>query len=151
MFAVPLTFTVAVVLPVTPLSVAEIVVVPPPCPVASPPDEMVATEVFDELQVTLDVTLAVVLLLYVAVAVNCCVEPLAMLGVVGETEIEVTVKVAAVTVSVAVAVNPSATALMVEVPAATAVARPVELTVAAVVFDEVHVTPEVSAPVVPLL
>jgi hypothetical protein len=151
MFAVPLTFTVAVVLPVTPLSVAEIVVVPPPCPAASPPDEMVATEVFDELQVALDVTLAVVLLLYVAVAVNCCVEPLAMLGAVGETEIEVTVKVAAVTVSVAVAVNPSAAALMVEVPAATAVARPVELTVAAVVFDDVHVTPEVSAPVVPLL
>jgi hypothetical protein len=74
-----------------------------------------------------------------------------MLGDAGETAMDVTVTVAAVTVSVAVAVNPSAVALMVEVPAATPVASPVELTVAAVVFDEVHVTPEVSAPVVPLL
>jgi len=151
MFAVPLTVTVAVVLPFTLLSVAEIVVVPPPCPVARPADEIVATELFDDPQVTLDVTFAVVPLLYVAVAVNCCVEPLAKLGVAGETEIEVTVKVAAVTLSVAVAVNPSAAALMVDVPAATPVASPVELTVAAVVFDEVQVTPEVRAPVVPLL
>jgi hypothetical protein len=74
-----------------------------------------------------------------------------MLGDVGETAIEVTVTAAAVTVSIAVAVNPSAVALMVVVPAATAVASPVELTVAAAVFDEVHVTPEVSAPIVPLL
>jgi hypothetical protein len=85
------------------------------------------------------------------VAVNCWVAPAAMLGDEGETEIEVTVTAAAVTVSVAVAVNPSAAALMVVVPAATAVARPVELTVAAAVFDDVHVTPEVSAPVAPLL
>jgi hypothetical protein len=70
-FAVPLTVTVAVVFPFTLFIVAEIVVVPPPCPLAKPPDETVATEVFDELQVTLDVTFAVVLLLYVAVAVNC--------------------------------------------------------------------------------
>ena len=34
MFAVPLTVTVAVVLPFTPFIMAEIVVVPPPCPVA---------------------------------------------------------------------------------------------------------------------
>lgn len=74
-----------------------------------------------------------------------------MVGVVGETAIEVTVTVAAVTVSVAVAVNPSAVALMVAVPAATPVASPAELTVTTVVFDEVHVTPEVSAPAVPLL
>jgi hypothetical protein len=74
-----------------------------------------------------------------------------MLCDVGETAIDVTVADAAVTVSVAVAVNPSATALMVVVPAAMPVASPVELTVAAAVFDEVHVTPEVSAPVVPLL
>jgi hypothetical protein len=84
----------------------------------------------------------------VALAVNCWVAPVVMLGNVGETAIEVTVTAAAVTVSVAVAVNPSAVALMVVVPAATPVASPVELTVAAVVFDEVQVTPEVSAPVV---
>jgi hypothetical protein len=40
---------------------------------------------------------------------------------------------------------------MVVVPAATPVARPAELTVATAVFDEVQVTPEASAPVVPLL
>jgi hypothetical protein len=74
-----------------------------------------------------------------------------MLGVAGETAIEVTVMVCAVTVSAAVAVNPSAEALMVVVPAATPVASPVELTVAAAMFDEVHVTPEVSGPVVLLL
>jgi hypothetical protein len=74
-----------------------------------------------------------------------------MLAVAGETAIEVTVTVAAVMVSVAVAVNPSADALMVVVPAATPVARPAELTVATAVFDEVQVTPEASAPVVPLL
>jgi len=83
--------------------------------------------------------------------VNCWVVPVVMPGDVGETAIEVTVTATAVTVSVAVAVNPSAAALMVVVPAATAVASPVELTVAAVVFDEIQVTPEVRAPVVPLL
>ena len=92
MFAVPLTVTVAVVLPVMLLIVAEIVVVPPPCPVARPPDEIVATGVFDELQVTLDVTFAVVLLLYVAVAVNCCVAPLAKLGSEGVTVMAVSVR-----------------------------------------------------------
>jgi hypothetical protein len=131
---------------------AEIVDVPPPCPVARPPDEIVATEIFDELQVALVVTFAVVLLLYVAVAVNCCVEPLAKLGSEGVTAMAVSVgAVAAVTVSVDVPVNPSAVALMVVMPAATPVASPVELTVAAAAFDEVHATPEVSAPVVPLL
>ena len=74
-----------------------------------------------------------------------------MLAVVGETAIAVTVTAAAVTVSVAVDVNPSAVALMVVVPAATPVASPAELTVATAVFDEVHVTPEVRPPVVPLL
>jgi hypothetical protein len=74
-----------------------------------------------------------------------------MLGDAGETAIEFTVTVAAVTVSVAVAVNSSAAAVMVVVPLATPVASPAELTVATAVFDEVHVTPDVSAPVVLLL
>ena len=83
--------------------------------------------------------------------VNCCVAPEVMLDVAGETEIAVTVSAAVVTVSVAVAVNPFAAALMVAVPAPTPVARPAELTVATAVFEDVHVTPEVSAPVVLLL
>lgn len=74
-----------------------------------------------------------------------------MLGEVGETAIEVNVTAAGVTVTVAVAVNPFAVALMVAVPAATPVASPFPLTVAMAEFDEVHVTPAVSDPVVPLL
>lgn len=82
---------------------------------------------------------------------SCWVAPAVMLAVAGETAIEVIVTAGAVTVSVAVAVIPFAVALMVVEPAATPVANPVELIVAAAVFDEVHVTPEDSAPVVPLL
>jgi hypothetical protein len=63
MLVVPLNVTVAVVFPVMPLNVAEIVVVPPPCPLARPPEEIAATAVLDELHVALDVTFAVVLLL----------------------------------------------------------------------------------------
>jgi len=149
MFAVPLTVTVAPVLPVTPLNVAEIVVVPPPCPEARPPDEIVATRLFDELQVALDVTFAVVLLLYVAVAVNCCVDPLAKLGSEGVTAM--LVSVAATTVNVALPACPLSVAEIVVLPGESAVARPAELTVAAVVLVEVHVADAVTLPVEPLL
>jgi hypothetical protein len=63
MLVVPLNVTVAIVLPVMPLITAEIVVVPPPSPVARPAEEIVATPAFDELHVALDVTFAAVLLL----------------------------------------------------------------------------------------
>jgi hypothetical protein len=149
MFAVPLTVTVAVVLPFTLFSVAEIVDVPPPCPVARPPVEIVATGVFDELQVALDVTFAVVLLLYVAVAVNCCVAPLAKLGSEGVTAIEVSV--GATTVSVALPICPLSVAEMVALPGESAVARPAELTVATVALVEAHVADAVTLPVEPLL
>lgn len=81
---------------------------------------------------------------------NCWVAPAVMLAGVGVTAMDVIVTGTAVTVSVAEAENPLAVALMVVVPAPTAVANPVELTVAAAVFDEDHVTPDASAPVVPL-
>ena len=149
MFAVPLNVTVAVVLPVTLLSAAEIVVVPPPCPVARPPDEIVATGVFDELQVTLDVTFAVVLLLYVAVAVNCCVDPLAKLGSEGVTVMAVSVD--ATTVNVALPACPLSVAEIVVFPGESAVASPAELTVATVVFEDAHVADVVTLPVEPLL
>jgi hypothetical protein len=83
--------------------------------------------------------------------VNCWVAPAVMLAVVGETPIEVTVMAAGVTVSAAIAVSPFAAAVMVVVPAVTPVASPAELTVATAAFDEVHVTPEVSVPIVLLL
>ena len=144
-----LTVTVAVVLPVTLLIVAEIVDVPPPCPVARPPDEIVATGVFDELQVTLDVTFAVVLLLYVAVAVNCCMAPLAKLGSEGVTAMAV--NVGATTVNFALPACPLSVAEIVVLPGESAVARPAELTVATVVLVEIHVADAVTLPVEPLL
>jgi len=149
MFAEPLTVTVAVVLPCTLFIVAEIVVVPPPSPLAKPPDEIVATEVFDELQVTLDVTLAVVLLLYVAVAVNCWVEPLAKLGSEGVTAMAVSV--GATTVNIVLPACPLSVAEIVVFPGESAVAMPAELTVATVVLLEVHVAVAVTLPVEPLL
>jgi hypothetical protein len=149
MFAVPVTVTVAVVLPVTLLIVAEIVDVPPPCPVDKPPDEIVATRVLEEPQVTLDVTFAVVLLLYVAVAVNCCVAPLAKLGLEGVTAIALSV--GATTVSVALPACPLSVAEIVVFPGESAVARPAELTVATVVLVEAHVADAVTLPVEPLL
>lgn len=151
MFAVPLTIavTVAVVLPFTLFIVAEIVVVPAPCPVARPPDEIVATEVFDEFHVTLDVTFAVVLLEYVAVAVNCCVDPIAKLGSEGVTVMAVSED--ATTVSVAVPAFPLSVAEIVALPGDFAVARPAVLTVATVVFVEAHVADAVTLPVEPSL
>ena len=143
--------TFKVALPLCPLNVAEIVALPDELPVARPADLIDDTVALVEAHVADAVTSPVEPLLYVAVAVNCCVAPEVMLAVAGETEIAVTVGVAVVTVSVAVAVNPFAVALMVAVPAPTPVARPAELTVATAVFEDVHVTPEVSAPVVLLL
>jgi hypothetical protein len=64
------------------------------------------------------------------VAVNCCVEPAAMLGAVGAMASEVTVAVDATTVRVAVALTPPSEAVMVALPAATPVVIPAELTVA---------------------
>jgi hypothetical protein len=146
---VPLSVTVAVVLPVTLFNVAEIVVVPPPCPAAKPPAEIVATEVFDEFQVALDVTFAVVLLAYVAVAVNCCVDPLAKLGSEGVTAMEINMD--ATTVKDVLPVFPLSVAEIVALPGEAPVARPVALTVATVVFVLAHVADAVTLPVDPSL
>jgi hypothetical protein len=62
----------------------------------------------------------------VAVAVNCCVVPTAMLAVAGNTEIEVTVPVAAVTVSDSDPLIPLRDAVTMVEPTATPVARPLE-------------------------
>jgi hypothetical protein len=148
-FAVPLIVTVAVVLPCTLSRLAAMVVVPPPCPVASPPDEIVATAVFDELHVALAVTFAVVLFAYVAVAVNCCVSPFAKLGFEGVTAIAVGVE--ETTVNVALPVCPLNAAEIVALPGETAVARPAEFTVATVVAEEVHVADPLTLPVEPSL
>jgi hypothetical protein len=80
--------TVSVVEPVTPFSVAEIEEVPVATAVARPPVLMVATEVVADAHITLLVRFCVELSLYVPVAVNCWVVPLAMDGLVGVTAID---------------------------------------------------------------
>ena len=81
--------TVSPVLPLTELSVAEIVVVPVATVVASPPAFTDATPVFDDTHATWLVRLCVLPSEYVPVAVNCCVPPTVMVRFAGVTVIEV--------------------------------------------------------------
>ena len=86
------------------------------------------------------------------VAANCCVAPAAMLDVAGVTEIEERVGGGgAVTVSEAVPLTPVRAAVMVDDPAATAVARPDALMVAAALLELVHVAVEDTFAVDPSL
>jgi hypothetical protein len=80
--------TVKIVLPVMPLSVAEMVEVPRVAAVASPVVLIVATLVFDEAHVTEPVMFWVLLSEYVPVAVNCCVAPTWIVGVTGVTAMD---------------------------------------------------------------
>jgi hypothetical protein len=80
--------------------------------------------------------------LYVPVAANCWVKPLAMLGFEGVTEI--VCNAAAVTVSTVDPVTLPKAALIVDVPVATAVARPAAVIVATEVVADAHVTEPVS-------
>lgn len=83
--------TVNVVLPDTEPEVAVIVAVPKTAEVASPALLTVATEVEEELQVTVAVRSWLVLSEKMPVAMNCLVVPRAMLGFVGVTSIEASV------------------------------------------------------------
>ena len=80
-------------------------------------------------------------------AVNCWVFPAGTLGVSGVTDTED--KVAAFTVRAAVPDLPPKVAVMVVVPALTAVARPLLLTVATVALDELQVATAVISRLVP--
>jgi len=145
--------TVMASLPVTPLRDAEKEVEPAATPEASPAEVMVATAALVDAQATVEVTFAVPPLLYVAVAVNCCVAPMAKLAVFGVIAIEVRVGFGAVadTVSIAVPGMLLRVAVIVVEPFATAVASPVELIVAADVVEDVQATAEVTFPVLPSL
>lgn len=81
--------TVRVALPVRPSMVAVTVVEPAPTAVASPEGVMVATFAFASVQVAAAVTSAVELSLYVAVALNCSLAPMARFAVAGEAAIAV--------------------------------------------------------------
>ena len=89
--------TVSPVEPLIPPEVAWIVVLPAATPVANPPLVIVAAAVFVEVQVAALVRFKVLVSLYVPVAVNCCVAPLAIEALAGVTVIETS---SAVTVSV---------------------------------------------------
>src|SRR5215472_10967313 len=81
--------TVRFVEPLMEPDVAEIVVLPVATPVASPASlPIIATAIFDELQVTELVRFCVLLSLYVPVAVNCWATPLAIEGFAGVTASE---------------------------------------------------------------
>jgi hypothetical protein len=119
--------TVSVVVPEMVPKVAVMMDEPVPADVASPFEPnallMVATPVFEEFQVTDEETSWVVLSDNVAIAMNCRVVPITMLGFTGVTVIEV--MTAGVTVSVAgfdVMFENDAT--IVDVPTLTAVASP---------------------------
>src|SRR5712664_2508015 len=109
--------------------VAEIVEVPAPTAVASPVLLIVATvPVPDADAHTVLLSTCVELSLNVPVAVNCCVAPLVIEGFAGVTAIDTSV--AGVTVSSVEPVMLPTVAEIVEVPAPTAVAKPVALMVA---------------------
>src|SRR5690349_4978826 len=90
--------TVSVVEPLLPLGGALMVDVPVATAVARPAVVMVATVVVADAQVTEPVRSWVELSVKVPVAVNCCLSPLATLGLAGVTAIDC--RAAAVTVSV---------------------------------------------------
>ncbi len=92
-----------------------------------------------EVQVTELVMFAVLESLYVPVAVNCCVEPAGIDGFAGVTAMDNSAGPGS-TVRFVVPLIAPEVALIVVLPAATPLARPVELIVAAAVLLEVHVT-----------
>jgi hypothetical protein len=149
--------TVRLAEPSTPLAVcvARMVVEPTATAVARPEGLTVAMDVEPELHVTTaGVSVCVEPSLNVAVAVNCCVVPLASFFVAGVTVTNVTV--AALTLMVAVAVTAAGAdavvvAMMVVLPGPTAVTTPAEDTVATDVLAEDQVTVVVRFFVVLLL
>ena len=118
--------------------VAVMVAVPGAMAMARPLLLTVATDVFDELQVTCVAISWLVPSEYVPMAANCWATPTGMIGLAGVTAKEE--RVAEVTVRAVLAEIPPEAAVMVAVPAATAVAMPLLLIVATDVFEELQVT-----------
>ena len=139
-------FTVRVVLPEIVPEVAVMVAAPAATAVARPLLLMVATDVFDELQVTWVAILKLVPSVYVPAVVNCWMTPAGMLALAGVRDMED--RAADVTVRVVLAEEPELekllgvveVAVIVVVPGEMAVARPLVLIVATDVFDELQMT-----------
>lgn len=128
--------TVRVVVPEIPPDVAVIVTEPTATPVARPLELIVATDVLDELQVAVEVKSCVVASDNVPVAVICFVKRVTTLEPVGVTAKEE--RDTDVTVKVVLSETPPHAAVMVVVPAATAVAKPLALMVATGVLEELQ-------------
>jgi hypothetical protein len=96
--------------------------------VARPELSIVATAVFDDVQVTELVKSVVVPSCRIPIAVNCWVEPEEIDGLVGVIEMDA--RFAVTTLTVVEPLIPSKVALMVADPEATPVTSPAELTVA---------------------
>src|ERR1700691_2112106 len=139
--------TLSVAVPLIKPDVAVMMAVPTPSPLANPPLAMLAT-VEDELQVTELVRSCALPSLYVPVAANCWLVPLAIDALPGLTDNDT--NTGAVTAKLAEPVMVPEVAVIVVVPGARLVAKPALVTVAIVVADEVHVT-VVRVCVVPLL
>jgi hypothetical protein len=137
--------TVSVVVPDLPPVAAVIVVLPVASVVAKPAALIVATLVVDDVHVACVVRSCVVLSENVPVAVNCCVVPSAFVGFVGVTAIED--NVAAVMVRVVARLSAPTVAVIVVVPAASAVASPPLAMVAFVMSLDVQVACAVALPV----
>ena len=110
--------TVITVLPLTEAEVAVMVVAPCPVPLARPcvPTALliVAMLVDDELQTTDVLRSCVLPSLYVPVAVNCCVIPKAIDGVVGLTVIETSMGAWTVKIAVLLSTEPNVAVIFVE-------------------------------------
>jgi len=139
--------TVRVVLPEILPEVAVMIVVPAATAVARPLLLTLATDVLDEPQVTWEVISWLVPSEYVPEAANCWVFPAGTLGLAGVTDMEV--RIAVVTLRAVFPEILPEVAVMVVMPAATAVARPLLLTVATDVLDELQVTCVVISRLVP--
>jgi len=140
-------FTVTVLLPEILPKVAVIVGVPAATAVASPLPLTVATDGSDELQVTSVVISYLVRSEYEPVAVNCWVSPRGVLGLADVTAIED--RMAKFTVRAVAPETLPKVAVMVVVPAATAVASPLLLVVATDGSEGVQVTCGVISRLIP--
>ena len=139
--------TVKVVLPMILPEVAAMVTVPAATPAIRPGLFSLATNIFDVCQITCEVISWLVPSEYIPVAINCWLSPTGMLGLAGATVMED--KVADLTVRIVLPETVPDVAVMVAAPAATAVARPVLLTVATDVFEKFQVTCVVISRLVP--
>ena len=120
------------------VTVAVMVAVPPPTAVARPLLSILAANILDELQMTLPFRSWLVPSEYSPKAVNCWVNPTWILGLTGATNTED--RVADVTVRLVLREIVPEVAVMVAIPGAMAVAKPLLSTVATDVLDELQVT-----------